>query len=82
MARYLTVTNESYAVDISLDDDLTTVEILDFNTGLRGRAHALRYREDKYNETIGISVASSRALARLARKNEKYYISQTQPRGF
>ena len=71
--------DENYFVAIQLRDDLTTVEIRSNITGLSAKAHALRFHGDAYNEDIGINVAHARAVSRLARKNEKYFIRQTEP---
>ncbi len=80
MARYYTIADDKSVVDIALVDDLTTVSIVDASTHLSATAHALRYAQDAYDENIGIQVALSRAVSRLARKNEKYWIRQTRPR--
>jgi len=78
--RYV-IDNDDWYLEFLLRDDLTTVEVQDNHTGIVARAHALRFSQDKYDESIGMHVAYSRALQRLARKNEKHYIKQTVPVG-
>jgi hypothetical protein len=78
MKRYNIETAHQY-IAVNIEDDLTTVSLLDFETGVTAKAHALRFFGDKYDESIGINVAYNRALGRLARKNEKYFIRLTEP---
>lgn len=80
--RVYTVATDEQNVAVYIEDALTTVAIYDYITGLGARAHALWFREDTYDENIGVQVAYSRAVARLARKQEKYWIKQTQAKSY
>lgn len=62
---------------VSYDGDLTVVNINDLSTGIHARGSALRNLDDDYNENIGLNLAHSRAIQRLERKLERYWIRQT-----
>lgn len=79
MYRNYTFDDHNKYVDVIIKDDLTTVNILDWATGLNAHGNALRFSGDEYDENIGINVAYARALSRLSRKSERYWIRQTTP---
>jgi len=79
MSRWNTYNNDQFFIDVDFQDDLTTVKIVDRITGNHATAHARRFIGDAYDEKIGHKLAMARAIERLARKNQKYWIKQTKP---
>lgn len=73
-----TISTADSLIETAYDGDLTKVTIFDWVTNQRAAGYALRNGEDRYNSTIGRHIALNRALARLARKNEKYWVRETR----
>jgi hypothetical protein len=63
---------------VSWNGGLTTVWVMDHNTGNQAVGHAKHDPEDSYSPEIGHRLALARALTRLYRKNEKTYVRLTK----
>lgn len=72
---FATITNEIDHITYVVDQPLITVEIMNIQTGFKAKGHAKCDPTDRWNENFGVNLAYARALNRLTKKLERYYVN-------
>jgi hypothetical protein len=70
----INMVTDSDEIDFVIDQPLVSVEIMNLRTGLRAKGHSKCDPTDRWNKELGTQLAYVRALGRVARKVERYYI--------
>lgn len=66
------------ALEVSIDDPLITVSILDVGSRIHARGSAKRVTDDDFNLNVGRTLATARALTRFGQRLEKVTLRATE----
>lgn len=65
-----------FDIEVKIREPIITVQLYEMNTGIRSRGSAKRNDPDKFDVNAGRMLALSRAMARFARRLERFTLRE------